>query len=210
MGKSWMIYLLISNRPEFIPFAIKQFEKCSYANLVILGNGGGFKDFKTDHEFYYKPEWRYNSDCFNWFQENCQCNEDLFLMDDDIYIHSDLTVECKKYLTLGFDKVVYTEAYLYDTQENKTARTNWQARKVGGAWGMNKDLWRHSKWPDWPMDAMLGWFKRLPEHNIKMIPRAEITHLIHGKNVVLRALDKYNWTDENNQDLIKEYNEYNT
>lgn len=208
-----MIYLIITNRPQFLPFAIAQAEKCKGAKIFILANGEGFEGFKTSHTLIYRPEWRYNSDCFNWFIDNCEIDDDLFLMDDDIYLHGDSVAECRNWIDKGFDRVVYTRAFLRDIRADKTALTQWRAKSVGGAWAISKDLWRLEKWADRPIDAMLPYFHALPDHNVKMIPQANITHLIHNDNVVIgkyvkRSPRQFNFNEENNPHLTKELIKY--
>lgn len=208
-----MIYLIITNRPHFLPFAIAQAEKCKDANIIILANGDGFSEFTTKHKLIYKSEWRYPSDCFNWFVDNCEIEDDLFLMDDDIYLHGDLTADCKSWIDKGFDRVVYTMAYLHDLRSHKTALTQWEAKRVGGAWAISKDLWQCAKWNDRAIDAMLPYFNKLPAHNLKMIPTPRITHLIHAENVLIRKnIDRYprkfNFTEPNNSQLINELIQY--
>ena len=199
-----MIYLIITNRPKFIPFAIRQAEKCAGVKIVILANGEGFENVKTDHELIYRSEWRHAADAFNWFQKNYKTNDNLFLMDDDIFIKNDVIKETEKYLNLGFDRVVYTRADLYIIEKGFTHETSWRSRSVGGAWAISRDLWRLLPWPDKHADSMLGWFIQLPDHNLKMIVKPSITHLIHDQNIILKDNKKYVNNTPNNPDLLKE------
>jgi len=204
-----MIYLIITNRPNFIPFALKQAGKCADVKVVVLGNGEGFKDYSPDCEFYYKEEWEHCADAFNWFRINCPYHEDLFLMDDDIYLKKDVVADVEYWLQKGFDRVMYTMSGMYDVKGNRYAITKWLSHKIGGAWGMSKDIWRLEKWGSYKVDAMLSYFKRLPEHNVKLIPKADIIHLLHGKNTVLRPRDKFDWTERSDTELLQEIKEIN-
>jgi len=200
-----MIYIIITNRPRFLPFAIHQAEKCSYSKIVILANGEGFEDFKTDHELIYKKEWRYAADCFNWYVDNCEIDDDIFLMDDDIYLKGDSCAECKGWIEKGFDKVVYTMTNLYDVQGGETCSILWRATRVGGAWAMSKDLWRQAKFADKSIEAMFIYFHRLPDHNVKKIIQPNITHLIHNHNVVNKRKRNHIYKEElNDPQLLTE------
>jgi len=199
-----MIYCVITNRPEFLDFAVAQSKKCKGVELVILANGPAFENVENSKGFYYKPEWRYSADAFNWFRENYPVDDDLFLMDDDIFLNHDVCEESLTWLKKGFDRVVYTSVFLRSLAENKTVRTTWKSRQVGGAWAMAGHLWRAEKWPDWPKGAMLRYFNDLPEHNIKMITKPRITHLIHDKNIVLNSSHFKGEHVENDPQLTKE------
>lgn len=184
--------------------------KCPRSYKVVLGNGDDFKFWKdkTDVHFFYQDNWRYNSDCFNWFRENFQKGDDLFLMDDDIYLSGDTAAEFSEWLSKGFDRVFYTRAYLFDVRAGETSVVNWPARSIGGCWAMSRYLWRSFPWPDRPVDAMLRYFRDLPEHNVKMIPYPKITHLIHDENVILKRSVRQNFDLENNPKLENEILKY--
>ena len=206
-----MIYLIITNRPEFLDFSIAQAQKCKNVYPVVLANGPRFKNHAGTSKaiYFYQENWRHNSDAFNWFRSNYQKDDHLFLMDDDIYLSGDSVAECLTWLEAGFDRVVYTRSYLFDLEAGETATTNWFARSVGGAWAISKDLWRQKPWPDRPVDAMLRYFIDLPEHNVKMIPQAKITHLLHGKNVILERSIRQRFDTENDLKLYSEILKFN-
>jgi len=202
-----MIYLVITNRPKFLKFATAQMAKCPRAHHVVLANGpefDGWKGHSTKAFFFYNKTWRHNSDAFNWFRVNFQKHDDLFLMDDDIYLEGDSCRECEGWLEKGWDRVFYTRSHLFDTQAGETATVNWRPRQIGGAWAMSRDLWRLKPWADRPVDAMLRWFNELPQHNIKLIPIPKITYLIHNENVVLKRSVRMDFNVPNNPKLVNE------
>lgn len=201
-----MIYLIITNRPKFLPFALAQAAKCPGTGLVILGNGPDFEKYRPSGKFtyFYHKEWRHNSDAFNWFRRNFQKTDDLFLMDDDIYLKGDSAKEMQYWIGAGWDRVIYSRTHFFDVITGETAAGNWKPRNVGGAWAISRELWRLCEWPDRPVDAMLRYFNDLPCHNLKQIPVPNITHLIHDKNVVLRRTPRMKFDIPNDSRLVNE------
>ena len=205
-----MIYLVITNRPKFLDFALAQMAKCPKAHHVILANGPEFKNWKggSKAHFFYNKNWRYNSDAFNWFRLNFQKDDHLFLMDDDIYLKGDSAKELEKWIEAGWDRVVYTRTKFFDCSTGQTHVGNWRVRNIGGGWAISKDIWRLEPWPERPVDAMLRYFNDLPCHDVKQIPIPKITHLIHDQNVVLKRTPRMAFDTPNDAKVVNEVLKY--
>lgn len=184
--------------------------KCPRAHHVILANGPAFEKRKisTKAFFFYNKSWRHNADAFNWFRINFQKDDHIFLMDDDIYLKGDSCRECEGWIEKGWDRVVYTRTHFFDTLAGETSVANWKVRQIGGAWAINRDIWRLSPWPDRAVDAMLRYFNDLPGHNVKSIPKPNITHLIHGENVILKRSPRMAFDIPNDPKLTNEVLKY--
>lgn len=206
-----MIYLTISNRPLFSRFAHTQFKKCSGCNFVVLGNGRKCDYLKMQDglEYFFDPKWKHAADAFNWFRDNYQKNDDLFLMDDDISLLGDTVSEFGNWISRGWDRVLYTKAYLFDVESLDCQIVKWHAMHMGSCMGISRDLWRQAPWPNRASEASMRYLSDLPEHNIKRIPLAKTVHLIHKSNDSLNRSIRQKFADPIPQGIVNEVTKYN-
>lgn len=181
-----MIYLLFTNRPQFAPFALEQYRKCKKsARLVILDNGqtGTAEYLMQTDEYHHIPQCKNTGEMFVWFRnEYKNIRDDILIMDDDIFILSDIVKEQVEWIKRGYDRIHYSVCGMYSTTTNRYIETNWSAAKTGAGFSISKNIWIRGRVKpnnDW----MAYYYISLPEHNLKHIPTVQIIHLIHGENM---------------------------